>query len=103
MRPWHRSAAIAPLRYCRDSHDNGSMARPPSPTSPKTPAQRKADQRQRDRLAAWGDTPLAEVTGAALLDALGACLTGRYPERAGRLLLELGRRARVSVTVTSAP
>jgi len=78
------------------------MARPPSPNGPKTVAQRKADQRNRDRQAAWGDTPLAEVTAAALLDALGACLSGKYPERSGRMLVELGRRAGVIVTVTSA-
>ena len=78
------------------------MARPPSPQGPKTTAQRKADQRERDRLAAWGDAPLADATTAALLDALGACLTGKYPERSGRLLVELGRRAGVIVTVTPA-
>jgi len=76
------------------------MARPPSPHGPKTASQRKADQRERDRLAAWGDAPLAGATAAALLDALGACLTGAYPERTGRLLVELGRRAKVIVTVT---
>ena len=79
------------------------MARQPSPTGPKTPAQRKAAQRQRDRLAAWGDTPLAEVTGAALLEALGTCLTGKYPERSIRLLTELFRRLGVNVTVTPEP
>lgn len=79
------------------------MARPPSPTGPRTPAQRKYDQRERDRLAAWGDAPLAEATAAALLDALAACLTGKYPERTGRLLVELGHRAGVIVTVTPAP
>jgi hypothetical protein len=79
------------------------MARPPSTTSPKTPAQRKADQRQRDRLAAWGDTPLADATTAALLDALCACPTGKCPERSARLLAELFRRLGVIVTVTPAP
>jgi len=81
------------------------MARPPTPNGPKSAAQRKADQRERDRLAAWGDAPLADATAAALLDALAACLNGKYLERTGRLLAELGRRAGVSVTVTitSAP
>ena len=79
------------------------MARLPSPTGPKTSAQRKAAQRQRDQLAAWSDAPLSEATAAALLRAMGACLTGRYPERAGRLLGELGHRAGVIVTVTPAP
>ena len=79
------------------------MARPTGTTGPKTPAQRKADQRGRDRLAAWGDTPLAEVTGAALLAALGTCLTGKYPERSSHLLTELFRRLGVIVTVTPEP
>ena len=96
-------ASIQSLRSLRDCHENRTMARPPSPNGPKTVAQRKADQRERDRLAAWGDKPLTEVTAAALLDALAACLTGKYPERTGRLLVELGRRAGVCVTVTPAP
>ena len=79
------------------------MARLPSSNGPKTAAQRKTDQRERDRLAAWGDTPLAEVTGAALLEALGTCLTGKYPERSSHLLAELFRRLGVNVTVTSEP
>ena len=60
-------------------------------------------QRQRDRLAAWGDAPLSEVTGAALLEALGTCLTGKYPERSSHLLAELFRRLGVNVTVTPEP
>jgi hypothetical protein len=76
------------------------MARPVSPTGPKTPAERKAAQRERDRPAAWSDAPLSDATDGALLAALGACLSGTYPERAGRLLTEAARRAGVSVTVT---
>ena len=79
------------------------MAGLSSPTGPKTSAQRKAAQRQRDRLAAWGDAPLSEVTGAALLEALGTCLTGKYPERSSHLLAELFRRLGVNVTVTPEP
>lgn len=77
------------------------MARPPSKTGPKSAAERKAEQRQRDRLAAWSDAPLSEATNEALLSALGACLTAVYPERAGRLLAEVARRAGVNVTVTA--
>ena len=79
------------------------MARLPSSNGPKTAAQRKTDQRERDRLAAWGDAPLGDATATALLNVLAACLTGRYPERAGRLLVELGHRARVNVTATVEP
>ena len=77
------------------------MARPPSPTGPKTAAQRKAEQRQRDKLAAWSDAPLTEATATALLAALGVCVQepSRYPERASKLLAELARRAGLKVTV----
>ena len=40
------------------------------------------------------------MTAAALLEALGTCLTGKYPERSGHLLAELFRRLGVNVTVT---
>lgn len=76
------------------------MARPASKAAPKTAAERKADQRQRDRLAAWSDAPLSDATNEALLAALGACMGTAYPERAERLLAEVARRAGVNVTVT---
>lgn len=76
------------------------MARPPSKTGPKSAAERKAAQRQRDRLAAWSDAPLSEATNEALLSALGACMVGSYPTRARLLLAEVARRAGVNVTVT---
>ena len=77
------------------------MARPLGATGPKSAAERKAAQRQRDRLAVWSDAPLSDATNEALLSALGACLTTAYPERAGRLLAEVARRAGVNVTVTA--
>lgn len=76
------------------------MARPPSKAGPKSAAQRKAEQRQRDRLAAWSDSPLTDLTHEALLAALGACMVGSYPTRARLLLAEVARRAGVNVTVT---
>lgn len=76
------------------------MPRPAkTPGAPQTPAQRKAEQRQRDRLKAWSDEPLTESTNEGLLSALGACLGGDYPERAGKLLNEVARRAGVTVTL----
>jgi len=76
------------------------MARPASPNGPKTPAERKAEQRARDRVAAWSDSPLTDLTHEALLAALGACMVGSYPTRARLLLAEAARRAGVAVTVT---
>jgi len=77
------------------------MARPLGATGPKSAAERKAAQRQRDRVAAWSDGPLTDLTHEALLSALGACLTATYPARAARLLAEVARRAGVAVTVTA--
>jgi hypothetical protein len=51
-------------------------------------------------VSAWSDAPLTDATNAALLAALGACFGGRYPERAGRLVVEVARRAGINVTVT---
>ena len=75
----------------------------PAPPARKPQPSAKPASANVTRLAAWGDAPLAEVTGAALLDALGTYLTGKYPERSSHLLAELFRRLGVIVTVTPEP
>ena len=71
--------------------------------APRTPVQRKRDQRQRDRAALFGaDVPLEAVKTSALAEALPTLLAADAPLTLARVLCELGRRGGVTVTASPA-
>lgn len=80
-----------------------TRGRPPKPGGAQTAAQRKAAQRQRDRINAWSDAPLlAEATVQALQAAAGHCIKKGYTDRLALVLRELGRRGGLAVSIMEA-
>jgi len=75
--------------------------RPPKPEGALTPAERKAAQRERDRAALLKGRNVAmeDVTTGALIEGLPALMTGRRRARLAAVLMEIGRRGGVTVTV----
>ena len=74
--------------------------RPPKPEGAVTPAQRKAEQRERDREALLADGVAVDgLTMTALVEGLPSLVAGNQPGMLGAVLVELGRRGGVTVTV----
>ena len=77
--------------------------RPPKPEGALTPAQWKAAQRERDRVALWVDQVAVDgLTTTALVEGLPSLIAGGQTELLGAVLAELGRRGGVTVTVLTA-
>lgn len=77
--------------------------RPPKPEGASTPAQWKAAQRERDRVALWVDGVAVEgLTTTALVEGLPSLIARDQPTVLGAVLVELGRRGGVSVVVRMA-
>ncbi len=73
--------------------------RPPKPDGALTPAQWKAAQRERGRVALWVDgVAVAGLTTTALVEGLPSLIAGDHPEMLGAVLVELGRRGGVTLT-----
>lgn len=73
--------------------------RPPKPEGALTPAQWKAAQRERDRVALWvGGVAVDGLTTTALVEGLPRLIAGDQPGVLGAVLAELGRRGGVTVT-----
>ena len=76
--------------------------RPPKPEGALTPAQWKAAQRERDRVALWVDQVAVDgLTTTALVEGLPSLIAGGQSGMLGAVLAELGRRG--GVTVTAVP
>ena len=77
-----------------------TRGRPPSASGALTAAERKAAQRERDRAALWvPGAPLDELTLSALVESLPRLIADEAPGTLGAVLVEIGRRGGVSVTV----
>lgn len=77
--------------------------RPPKPEGALAPAQWKAAQRERDRVALWVEgCSVAELTTTGLVEGLPSLIAGGQPEMLGDVLVELGRRGGVAVTARPA-
>lgn len=78
--------------------DTPRRGRPPKLEGPKTPAERKREQRARDRahLTALGAS-LDEATTSALIERLHYLCDGEHPGTLGAVLTEIGRRGAVVV------
>lgn len=74
--------------------------RPPKPDGALTAAERKAAQRERDRAAIQArGRPLQGLTTSALVEALPSLIAATRPARLGAVLVEIGQRGGVTLTV----
>lgn len=74
--------------------------RPPKPEGALTPAERKAAQRDRDRAAVQArGTAINELTTGALVESLPRLIAVKRRAKLGTVLVKLGRRGGVPVTI----
>ena len=79
-----------------------TRGRPPLEAGAQTPAQRKAAQRMRDRATVESRAQSVDgLTISALAEAVPKLIADKRPARLGVVLVELGKRGGVTVTVTA--